>query len=81
MKLYWNDSVSERTERIYKRMLAHYRYLGLIDTGAYNLEALLPLANKIADTLKLEGLYFAGIGSLLEEIPHRPLDVSRFCGY
>jgi hypothetical protein len=58
---------SERTERIYKRMLAHYRYLGLIDTGAYNLEALLPLANKIADTLKLKACILPGSDHYLKK--------------
>lgn len=57
----------ERTERIYKRMLAHYRYLGLIDTGAYNLEALLPLANKIADTLKLKACILPGSDHYLKK--------------
>ncbi len=58
---------TERTERIYKRMLAHYRYLGLIDTGAYNLEALLPLANKIADTLKLKACILPGSDRYLKK--------------
>ncbi len=42
------------TERIYRRMLAHYQYLGLIDTGAYELEVMLPLVREIATTLNLK---------------------------
>ncbi len=56
----------ERTERIYKRMLAHYRYLGLINTGAYNVEAVLPLTNKIADTLKLKTCILQGSDQYLK---------------
>jgi hypothetical protein len=44
----------ERTERIFSIMLAHYRALGLIDTGAYDLVGLVPHVEKIAATLNLE---------------------------
>ncbi len=68
----------ERTERIYKRMLAHYRYLGLIDTGAYNLSALLPLVNKIADTLKLEARVLPGADRYLKKFLSGPWDSNDF---
>jgi len=68
----------ERTERIYKRMLAHYRYLGLIDTGAYNVAALLPLVNKIADTLKLEPRVLPGADLYLKKFLTGPWDSKDF---
>jgi hypothetical protein len=68
----------ERTERIYKRMLAHYRYLGLIDTGAYNLSALLPLVNKIADTLKLEARVLPGADGYLKKFLTGPWEDDDF---
>ena len=68
----------ERTERIYKRMLAHYRYLGLIDTGAYNLSDLLPLVNRIADTLKLEARILPGADRYLKKFLAGPWDPDDF---
>ncbi len=56
----------ERTERIYKRMLAHYRYLGLIDTGAYNMQEFLPVAKNIAATLHLEPCVLKGSDEYLK---------------
>ncbi len=44
----------ERTKRIYQRMLAHYKFLALIDTGAYDLPSLIPHARDISATLNLE---------------------------
>lgn len=56
----------ERTERIYRRMLAHYKFLGLIDTGAYDLAGLLPHAREISTTLKLELLILKGTDRFLK---------------
>ena len=56
----------ERTERIYQRMLAHYKYLGLIDTGAYDLPTLLPHVREISATLKLELLILEGTDRYLK---------------
>ena len=68
----------ERTERIYKRMLAHYRYLGLIDTGAYNLSVLLPLVNEIAETLKLEACVLQGADNYVKKFLTGPWDDDEF---
>lgn len=56
----------ERTERIYQRMLAHYKYLGLIDTGAYDLRIILPDVREISTTLKLELLILEGTDRYLK---------------
>ena len=50
----------ERTERIYRRMLAHYRALGLIDTGAYDVASFLPQVREIARKLRLEARVLPG---------------------
>jgi len=58
----------DRTERIYRRMLAHYRTLGLIDTGAYDLTDLLPYVQDIAATLKLEPKVLPGSVDYLKNL-------------
>jgi len=68
----------ERTERIYRRMLAHYRYLGLVDTGAYDVEALLPEVRRIARELRLETRVFPGSRAYLERFLTGPWDASAF---
>jgi len=68
----------ERTERIYRKMLAHYRYLGLIDTGAYDADALLPEVHRIAETLKLETRIFSGSGAYMERFFSGPWDAAEF---
>ncbi len=56
----------ERTERIYRRMLAHYKFLALIDTGAYDLPGLIPYARDISATLNLELLILQGTDRYLK---------------
>lgn len=56
----------ERTERIYRRMLAHYKFLGLIDTGAYDVPTLLPHVREISATLNLELLVLEGTDRYLK---------------
>lgn len=67
-----------RTDRIYERMLAHYRFLGLIDTGAYDLAALLPEVGEIATTLKLEARVFPGSSEYLKRLLTGPWDADAF---
>ena len=43
----------DRACRIYKAMLRHYQRLGIIDTGAYDVESILERARGIADELAL----------------------------
>jgi hypothetical protein len=68
----------ERTDRIYERMLAHYRFLGLIDTGAYDLPALLPEVREIASALKLETRVFPGSDEYLKTFFTGPWDQDAF---
>ena len=68
----------ERTERIYQRMLAHYKFLGLIDTGAYDLSTLLPDVNDISVTLKLELLILKGTVHFLKNFLSGPWTDEHF---
>ena len=68
----------ERTERIYKKMLAHYKFLGLIDTGAYELAEVLPRARKISSTLKLELLVLQGTDRYLKHLLQGPWNSDKF---
>ncbi|HOL16645.1 MAG TPA: DUF1638 domain-containing protein [Bacillota bacterium] len=55
----------ERTRQIYHVMLHNYKKLNVIETGAYNLEALLPLTGEIARELALEHAVVEGTLDLL----------------
>ncbi|MGA3113079.1 MAG: DUF1638 domain-containing protein [Syntrophobacteraceae bacterium] len=68
----------ERTERIYRIMLAHYKFLGLIDTGAYDLTGLVPHAREISATLKLELLILKGTDHYLRHLLSGPWDYESF---
>ena len=68
----------ERTERIYKKMLAHYKFLGLIDTGAYDLAEVLPQAREISATLKLELLVLKGTDRYLKRLLQGPWNHDEF---
>jgi len=68
----------ERTERIYQRMLAHYKFLGLIDTGAYDLPTLLTDVGEMSATLKLELLILEGTDRYLKNFLSGPWDDEHF---
>ncbi|MDR3556290.1 MAG: DUF1638 domain-containing protein [Syntrophobacteraceae bacterium] len=68
----------ERTERIYRKMLAHYKFLGLIDTGAYELSDLLPRAREICAALQLELLTLEGQDQYLRRLLQGPWDEDYF---
>jgi len=68
----------ERTDRIYKKMLAHYKFLGLIDTGAYDLAEVLPQAREISAALKLELLILKGTDRYLKRLLRGPWNHDNF---
>lgn len=68
----------ERTERIYRLMLAHYKFLALIDTGAYDLPTLLPHVRQISATLKLELLILEGTDRYLKNFLLGPWNNDHF---
>lgn len=68
----------KKTARIYKVMLAHYKYLGLIDTGAYDLPGLMPHAKEISSTLNLELTVLPGTDLYLKRLLTGPWDDDSF---
>jgi Protein of unknown function (DUF1638) len=68
----------KNTELIYRRMLAHYQFLGLIDTGAYELDVMLPLVNEIAATLNLKTCVLLGSDQYLKKLLSGPWNEEDF---
>lgn len=68
----------DSTEKIYRRMLAHYEFLGLIDTGAYELDLLLPEVEAIAATLNLKTRVLPGTDSYAKKLLSGPWDEGDF---
>jgi hypothetical protein len=67
-----------RTEKVFRKMLAHYKFLGLIDTGAYDLPEIIPEATEISKELKLELLILQGTVGYLKRLLTGPWDDDRF---
>lgn len=74
----YNDCVArhgrKRTDAIYKMMLGHYRHLGLIDTGAYDVHSLYGRTAEIEATLGLARRIVPGGVSFLERLLTGPWD-------
>jgi hypothetical protein len=68
----------EKTNRVYRTMLAHYQFLGLIDTGAYDLDALIPLVNEISSTRKLQTRVLPGSDQYLKRLLSDPWHEGEF---
>lgn len=68
----------ERTDRVYRKMLAHYQFLGVIETGAYDLGVMLPLVSQIASTLKLQTRMLPGSDQYLKRLLSGPWNEDEF---
>lgn len=68
----------EKTERIYRIMLANYKFLGLIDTGAYDLPGLMPRFREISATLRLELITVKGKDQYLRRLIEGPWNDDHF---
>ncbi|MEL7654914.1 MAG: DUF1638 domain-containing protein, partial [Bacillota bacterium] len=64
----------ERTERIFKIMLAHYRRLGMIETGAYDLTDIEETTRHIADVLNLKYQAIPGTVEYIKKLLTGPWD-------
>jgi hypothetical protein len=64
----------ERADRIFKTMLAHYKRLAVIDTGAYPLDSILKKTTSIADSFGLEHIVLPGDLSFLRALLTGPWD-------
>ncbi|MBB6217350.1 hypothetical protein HNQ80_003469 [Anaerosolibacter carboniphilus] len=63
-----------RADRIYKTILQHYKRLGIIDTGAYELENLLESSELMAKDLKLNHEVFPGTLRYMKKLLMGPWD-------
>lgn len=63
-----------KTDKIYKMILAHYKRLGIIETGAYNLEEFLEKAKLMSEDLKLNCEVIPGTLSFVEKLLTGPWD-------
>ncbi|SPF31477.1 conserved hypothetical protein [Syntrophobacter sp. SbD1] len=68
----------KKTDMIYKKMLAHYKFLGLIDTGAYDLPGLVPHVSEISAALNLELIILKGTDRYLKRLLSGPWDEDHF---
>ncbi len=64
----------ERTDRVFKQILAHYRRLAVIDTGAYEVPEFLATTEKIAEILKLTHQVVPGSTRYLKKLLTGPWD-------
>lgn len=63
-----------KTDRIYKMLLEHYKRLGIIETGAYELESFLERTKNIAKDLKLKHHVIPGTTRYLKKLLTGPWD-------
>jgi hypothetical protein len=64
----------EKADRIYGILLRHYKRLGIIDTGAYDLEEFLKRTETIANELKLKHEVIPGTLTFLKKVLSGPWD-------
>jgi hypothetical protein len=64
----------EKADRIFAIMLRHYKRLGIVDTGAYDLEEFLKKTETIADELKLKHEVIPGTLTFLKRLLTGPWD-------
>ncbi len=68
----------EQADDLIEMMYGHYRTLGLIDDGAYDIEALLDETAVVEQTLGLSRKVYKGTLSYLEDLLTGPWDSDRF---
>ncbi|MHB1405145.1 MAG: DUF1638 domain-containing protein [Desulfitobacteriaceae bacterium] len=64
----------DRTDRVFQQILAHYRRLAVIDTGAYEVPEFLETTEKIAETLRLTHQVVPGSTRFLKKLLTGPWD-------
>ena len=68
----------KRAKRVMKMMLGHYERLGVVDTGAYPVEEILPETKKIAETLELRHEVMRTDGGYLQRLLTGPWNEEQF---
>lgn len=74
LKLYGQDA----TNLIYKQMLGHYKFLGIIDTGAYDLEQIAPSVSEIVSTFNMKTVVLQGQDHYLKKLLTGPWEEKQF---
>lgn len=64
----------EKADRVYKLMLKHYQRLGVVETGAYDLEEFLKKSRMVAEKLKLGHEIIPGTLRYLKKLMTGPWD-------
>jgi hypothetical protein len=67
-----------RTDLVFRNKLAGYKSLGIIDTGAYDLQGIMPDVTEIAGVLNLELLVVKGTDDYLRRLLSGPRDDVNF---
>lgn len=64
----------ERADRIYKTILQHYKRLGIVETGAYDIDEFLKKSQSMAEDLKLKTQVIPGTLDYLKKLLNGPWD-------
>jgi hypothetical protein len=65
---------AEAADEVFRMLFGHYKRLGIIDTGAYDIDAFMKKAQNIAKDLKLVPQVIPGTISYLEKLLTGPYD-------
>ncbi|MBQ3301083.1 MAG: DUF1638 domain-containing protein [Eggerthellaceae bacterium] len=68
----------DMTHEIYQSILGHYQYLGMLETGAYDVDAFAQRAETVADTLGLALKRLPASTRYLHELLDGPWPANRF---
>ena len=68
----------QRAQRVIRAMYGNFDSLNVIDTGAYDLNTILPRTQKLAERLQLKHRIVEGTTSCLETLLQGPYDPARF---
>lgn len=68
----------EITKDVMDTMYGKYDWLSVVDTGAYDLDSILPETQKIANTFNFEHIILKGSTCYLEQLLNGPWDCERF---
>ena len=68
----------ERAERVMRAMYGHFDSLNVIDTGSYDVDALLPRTRELARRLNLTHRILPGTTAYLEQLLQGPYDPAKF---
>ena len=68
----------EAANLIFEQMLGHYKFLGIIDTGAYDLELIAPSVSEIASTFNMQTVVLRGRDHYLKKLLTGPWRENKF---